>query len=147
MPRLNSEARETLRAEGFTTRQWAQLHGFASAADWSGDACGCTDDRCIGHHHDANEECGCLSSLIADQHRRERATARGREVWTAHMHAESTGNADDRAAVDRLLAEWILDFCRGAISYEITREGITYRNQYNDTTWLVFDASTMTATL
>jgi hypothetical protein len=27
---------------------------------WGGDSCGCPDDRCIGHHHDAGEDCGCL---------------------------------------------------------------------------------------
>jgi len=31
---------------------------------WRGDRCGCTDDRCIGYHHDANGGCGCLPVLL-----------------------------------------------------------------------------------
>lgn len=33
---------------------------------WGGDACGCTDDRCIGYHHDEADECGCLPVLLAE---------------------------------------------------------------------------------
>lgn len=64
--RFNYEARETLRVAGFTTRQWARLQGYDSAADWGGDECGCTDDRCIGHHHDLNDDCLCLPALIRE---------------------------------------------------------------------------------
>lgn len=32
---------------------------------WRGDRCGCTDDRCLGYHHDADGEgCGCLPVLL-----------------------------------------------------------------------------------
>lgn len=34
---------------------------------WTGDTCGCPDDRCIGYHHDADvDECPCVLSLAAD---------------------------------------------------------------------------------
>lgn len=147
MTRLNHEARETLRAAGFTTREWAQLHGYASAGEWRGDECGCTDDRCIGYHHDENEECQCLPALIEEQRRQERATARGCAVWGAHLHAEETGAADDRARADELAAAWIAEFHPGAVSYSLTDSprGITYRNQWNNTTWLIFDAATQRA--
>lgn len=31
---------------------------------WRGDECGCPDDRCIGHHHEPGEQCGCLLAMI-----------------------------------------------------------------------------------
>jgi len=31
---------------------------------WGGDKCGCTDDRCIGYHHDATDECQCLPVML-----------------------------------------------------------------------------------
>ncbi|MEZ3162195.1 hypothetical protein AB1K54_16905 [Microbacterium sp. BWT-B31] len=149
MTRLNFEARETLRAEGFTTKAWAQLNGYAGAAEWRGDECGCTDDRCIGYHHDENEECGCLPALIEEQRRQERATARGCAVWAAHLNAEQVGTPEDRAHADELAAAWITEFHPGAVSYSLTESprGITYRNQWNNTTWLIFDAATQLASV
>ena len=67
MAPMNIEARATLRAAGLTTRKWAQINGYAGAADWRGDDCGCTDDRCIGHHHNAEDPCECLPVLIAQR--------------------------------------------------------------------------------
>lgn len=66
MPRLNTEARTTLRNAGLGPTAWAKLHGDADAAIWHGDACGCPDDRCRGHYHDTTQPCGCLDVLIAD---------------------------------------------------------------------------------
>jgi len=34
--------------------------------EWTGDECGCHDDRCIGHHHYAYDECGCLPYSISE---------------------------------------------------------------------------------
>ena len=65
--RFTPAARTTLSLAGFTTRSWAILQGSPSATEWRGDACGCTDDRCIGHHHDESEACLCLPALIAEQ--------------------------------------------------------------------------------
>lgn len=64
MTRLNAAARTTLRAAGLGPTAWSKLHGGTTATDWRGDACGCPDDRCIGHHHEADVECPCLESLI-----------------------------------------------------------------------------------
>lgn len=50
-----------LRDRGITRRQWIDHYGTAD--QWAGDRCGCPDDRCIGHHHDADEPCGCLTVL------------------------------------------------------------------------------------
>lgn len=91
MTRLNYAARETLQLAGLTSRQWAQRHGYASAAEWRGDECGCPDDRCIGYHHDAEEECGCLPALINELRRDERKLADARPVWAAHVRATESG--------------------------------------------------------
>lgn len=45
---------------------------------WRGDACGCTDDCCIGFHHDTYAECGCLPALLDQYHVEMLATC-----WTA----------------------------------------------------------------
>ena len=101
MPTLNHAARETLQLAGLTSRQWAQRHGYASAAEWRGDECGCPDDRCIGYHHDAEEECGCLPALINELRRDERKLADARPVWARALglRLPPTG------ASDRLLPE------------------------------------------
>lgn len=68
--RLNSEAREQLQAAGITEDQWARENYF-SDGKWYGDACGCPDDRCIGFHHDENDECGCLPALLVNRAEKE----------------------------------------------------------------------------
>lgn len=60
---LTDQAREQLRAAGISEAQWARENGFADGV-WGGDACGCPDDRCIGFHHDATGDCGCLPALL-----------------------------------------------------------------------------------
>lgn len=60
--RLNAAARATLRANGIGLTAWYRYHFGTNK--WHGDACGCPNDRCIGYHHAANEECGCLPRII-----------------------------------------------------------------------------------
>lgn len=64
--KLNAEARDTLRSAGVSQAAWIRRHCGDVARIWLGDACGCPDDRCIGFHHDAQDDCGCLSALLAD---------------------------------------------------------------------------------
>jgi hypothetical protein len=64
--RLNSDARDTLRAAEVSQAAWIRRHFGDDAKTWRGDACGCPDDRCIGHHHDAQDECQCLPALLGD---------------------------------------------------------------------------------
>jgi hypothetical protein len=45
-------------------RSWG--YGMNKRLVWTGDSCGCPDDRCIGEHHDSGEDCGCLSALLSD---------------------------------------------------------------------------------
>lgn len=59
---LDSDARHELATHGVTATDWA-LEWFGRPA-WQGDSCGCPDDRCTGHHHDAGEPCGCLTALL-----------------------------------------------------------------------------------
>ena len=60
---LYPAARETIRDAGMSVsayvREWC-----GPGAPWRGDACGCPDDRCIGHHHDAHEQCECLPTVL-----------------------------------------------------------------------------------
>ena len=142
MPTLNHAARETLQLAGLTSRQWAQRHGYASAAEWRGDECGCPDDRCIGYHHDAEEECGCLPALIDELRRDERKLADARPVWAAHVRATESGTPEDRAAAELLVAAWVEEYAAGATWHALSDSprGIVYRNPWNDSTWLLYDA-------
>ena len=65
MAKLNEDAKITLRNAGVSQAAWARAH-FADGR-WHGDACGCPDDRCIGYHHEARDDCGCLPALLADK--------------------------------------------------------------------------------
>jgi hypothetical protein len=60
---LNAAAKAALRDAGVSQAAWARERFGESR--WHGGACGCTDDRCIGFHHDEHEECGCLPVLLA----------------------------------------------------------------------------------
>ncbi|MDN5587304.1 MAG: hypothetical protein L0G69_12170 [Brevibacterium sp.] len=62
MTRLNDEALTVLSGYDVTPNQWIKHHGHGD--EWGGDECGCPDDRCIGHHHLADEPCGCLRMLL-----------------------------------------------------------------------------------
>jgi hypothetical protein len=63
--KLNATASRAIREAGFTKAQWAAMWGY-TGGEWGGDACGCFDDRCIGHHHEGAGGCGCLESMIDD---------------------------------------------------------------------------------
>ncbi|SFW50292.1 sigma-70 family RNA polymerase sigma factor [Amycolatopsis australiensis] len=63
---LNTTAREQLRSFGVAPTEWAQRH--FGTDEWHGDACGCSDDRCIGYHHDNVDDCGCLTVLLTSRH-------------------------------------------------------------------------------
>lgn len=73
MAHLNEDARRYLSgsgsgrftADGITEIAWARYWGSGDPV-WTGDACGCPDDRCIGYHHGADEPCGCLRVLVRD---------------------------------------------------------------------------------
>ena len=61
---LNERARAVLQRVGVAPATWARANYMASGT-WSGDACGCPDDRCKdGFHHYPDDACGCLQTLL-----------------------------------------------------------------------------------
>lgn len=62
MAYLSARARERLRLSKVTPEEWARR--WFDSPTWSGDHCGCPDDRCEGYHHEAGDACGCLDSLL-----------------------------------------------------------------------------------
>ena len=62
MSTLTREARQTIRDCGLTIAGY--IRTWWPDGVWHGDRCGCTDDRCIGYHHDPGEDCGCLPVCI-----------------------------------------------------------------------------------
>lgn len=63
--RLDEDAREFLDGYGISEREWA-VYWQNGDPDWAGDACGCPDNRCVGHHHAADEPCECIRTLVRD---------------------------------------------------------------------------------
>ena len=66
---------QDLRDWGITRKEWVAEYGFQGL--WWGDRCGCTDDRCIGYHHEYEGNCGCLDVLAREYIERRRS---GREA-------------------------------------------------------------------
>ncbi|GAA1969368.1 hypothetical protein GCM10009817_06650 [Terrabacter lapilli] len=64
MTTLGRDALAALSSAGITPREW--IGEWSTDGTWSGDTCGCPDDRCIGHHHDARHACGCLPALLEE---------------------------------------------------------------------------------
>ncbi len=110
MTKLNSEARRVLADTGITVRDWITYGGWLTdvtdqagnrmwipETEWRGDECGCTDDRCIGYHHDEHKECGCLPALI-----QERTKAReAYDIWQDYRAAvEANDGRGDQDAYD-----------------------------------------------
>lgn len=68
---LSRAARETIKYPPYwLPMESATIAGYVRHhfpdGRWHGDTCGCRDDRCIGYHHDADEDCGCLPVLLAE---------------------------------------------------------------------------------
>lgn len=152
MTQLNYAAKQELTEANIRPDDWVSLHPRADGEGYAGDECGCRDDRCIGHHHDADEACGCLPALIQDHFRQIQAEKDGADVWAAHTLAIESGDALARAAADAAVEKWVNEYhSAGLVSYSLTnlvdgRAGITITNQWNDQTWLVWDASISAAT-
>ena len=64
---LDENALLVLRDFNLTPEEYARKYYGRDVGDtWPGSPCGCPDDRCIGHHHGADEDCGCVVSLARD---------------------------------------------------------------------------------
>tara|TARA_B100000378_G_scaffold142555_1_gene115204 strand:+ start:1866 stop:2681 length:816 start_codon:yes stop_codon:yes gene_type:complete len=62
---LSLDARQVLQSAGISRADYAR--SWFADGRWHGDTCGCPDDRCIGHHHDADEPCGCIRSILDER--------------------------------------------------------------------------------
>lgn len=62
MSALSAEARSYIKGRGLTIAGYT--HHWFPDGKWGGDACGCVDDRCSGHHHNAQDSCGCIEPWI-----------------------------------------------------------------------------------
>jgi hypothetical protein len=64
---LSKRARETIKnwywGERPVTIAGYTRHFFPDG-EWHGDRCGCPDDRCVGFHHDNEDDCGCLEPCL-----------------------------------------------------------------------------------
>lgn len=92
MSRLNADAKQALANAGITQAAWARE--YFTDGKWHGDKCGCSDDRCIGYHHDENEECGCLPALISGyspQRRAREVYGAAQERWLAQPGGDYAG--------------------------------------------------------
>jgi hypothetical protein len=61
---LSRATLDYLRWHNITRAQWVAHYGWQG--QWWGDRCGCFDDRCIGYHHDAGQDCHCIDAMIRD---------------------------------------------------------------------------------
>lgn len=72
MAKLNERARNMVKWAPLLGEEYdkATIIGFVRHyfpdGKWRGDACGCVDDRCIGHHHSAESECTCVEGWVDD---------------------------------------------------------------------------------
>lgn len=66
MSTMSKAARADIKDSGLTIAAYVRHH--MGGDTWHGDRCGCPDDRCIGHHHDGLDDCGCLPVLIGEVH-------------------------------------------------------------------------------
>lgn len=64
--KLNPTARATLAAAGVPVALWARAnYATGDRPTWTGDVCGCPDNRCAnGFHHISEDDCGCLPTLL-----------------------------------------------------------------------------------
>lgn len=95
MTELNPAARESLEAAGIDPAEWIRTGGSWTGSpsvdgQWHGDQCGCTDRRCIGYHHQSDEDCGCLPVLIATYQRNQQAA----RIWSRYRDAVDHDDQD-----------------------------------------------------
>jgi hypothetical protein len=95
MTALSPDVRATLRDCGITQADWARAQGFSDGR-WYGDACGCSDDRCISYHHDEHDECGCFRVLLARELRVRAAGTRLTDLQAAFPEWSITPAYDGR---------------------------------------------------
>lgn len=141
MTTLTAEASSDFSSAGIDVNELAR--SIWGDSEWRGDVCGCTDDRCIGHHHDGSD-CGCREVIIQERLDELEAARTAPELWARFTAAVSV---DELIAVYRDVSAWIERFHRGAESWSLDesvdgQRGITITSRYNDQRWLVWAAPT-----
>lgn len=120
MTDLGPSALRYLAAADITPEQWIAFGGWydveidedgvrrvARDGQWHGDSCGCKDDRCIGHHHSANEECSCLPALVDDYIQAEEAFTLWQDYRAAVEANDGRGDEDAYEAAWSRAASWV----------------------------------------
>lgn len=138
MTRLSFDAREQLKDAGISQAAWSREH-FADGT-WGGDKCGCPDDRCIGYHHDAEDDCGCLPALIQLWRRGDEAAT----VWDQYREAIYTGDQVGCVAALAAGLRWAKRYFPQSLTVSLDivvdgREGIsiTYRSRRPAPEWAI----------
>lgn len=107
---LNLDARRVLRDADVTAS--AYIRSWSADGIWRGDACGCPDDRCIGHHHEPDDPCGCIRVILTERNAPDSAateiegndpTPEGEIMNTVHPAADMTWNITE-ADLDTVVA-------------------------------------------
>ena len=155
MTTLTRSARDTIRwwYFGDDRRIKVTIAGYvrrhSDDGKWHGDACGCSDNRCIGYHHDENDECGCLPVLLDEWVREQQAALEAAPIWAAYRSAvEANDGRGDQVAYDSAWADaeaWVRRYHPTAESFSLDvlvdgRRGISIRTQWNDLDWLIWPA-------
>jgi hypothetical protein len=152
---LSRRARETIRFWYFGDDQRIRvtIAGYIRRAGWvdgkwHGDSCGCSDDRCIGYHHDEWEECGCLPAELERWVTEQRADLAAAPIWAAYRAAvEANDGRGDEEAYEAAWAAaeaWVREYHgAGLVSFSLDalvdgRRGISTRNIFNDLDHLVW---------
>lgn len=146
MATLNDAALQQLEWAGLTEAEWIEWNEGPGATEWRGDACGCSDDRCIGYHHDVNEECGCLPALLEERERSYTAAREAQPIWDAYQQAiADKDEAAVRAARERA-GEWVRTYGGSTVTSFSLDElvnghaGISVTTAMNDQRWLQWKA-------
>lgn len=132
MSELSPNARAQLAAAGISTEQWIANGGWYDVeldengvrrvtrdGKWRGDRCGCTDDRCIGHHHDAREDCGCLPVLIETFGKNREAHAIWAEYRAAVEANDGRGDQDAYEAAWSRAEAWVRRYHPRALTFSL----------------------------
>jgi len=95
MARLNEDAKIVLRDAGVSQAAWARANYMADGK-WTGDACGCPDNRCKdGYHHYPGDECGCLRVLLEQYLAGEGTFAEFPKAVRAQLGAQSEASNEE----------------------------------------------------
>lgn len=134
MSALSRSTLDHLAAWEITRRQWIEWCHGPGETTWHGDRCGCSDDRCIGFHHDEDDECSCLPAMIDERGESRQAAREAEAAWALPL--------DDS---NLALAAWVGTHEPDTTGHRIVRDhdgtrapGIWVTNRWNELEHLVW---------